>query len=287
MTYHTPFVNGEDADQDTFNLRAGENGAAIDDQGDGSLAMPTPAITSFTNSPHDHEDAAGGGQLTLDALAQSGAATGEVPQWDGADWVPATVDLSVLTAKGDLATYSSAGPGVAALAAGQDGAPLVYDSAQAAGLKAGGANYKYFQHESVKVYNSANQSVPHNTNTILTWDSEAFDDSGYHDTGSNTSRLTALYTGRYVVRMVIQIGDKAATPWDINIKLNGASYVYTMDETVEANIPGDSSFAIPLELNADDYIEVEVFQFNGGATNATVQGGSTKSFFSMDYLGTI
>jgi len=192
-------------------------------------------------------------------------------------WTPTTVDLSVLTTKGDIPVYSSTGPGVARLAVGQDGAPLVADSAQAAGVKYGGANYKYFEHEGVSAYNSSDQSIPHATWTDATWDSERYDDGGYHDTSSNQSRLTAVYTGRYRVSVKL----------DLSIPGTLVAIGYKLKKNGSDLVLGYDSFTMTMELNAGDYVEAAVYQENGSTASASLLGGSTRSYAEMMYLGTI
>lgn len=51
--------------------------------------LVTPTIASMANANHNHQNSAGGGQLALAALSQSGASSGEVPTWNGSGWTPA------------------------------------------------------------------------------------------------------------------------------------------------------------------------------------------------------
>ena len=50
-----------------------------------------------------------------------------------------------------------------------------------------------------RVYNSAAQSVGNGADVALTFNSERWDDAQIHDTSTNTSRLDAPETGRYVI----------------------------------------------------------------------------------------
>ena len=50
-----------------------------------------------------------------------------------------------------------------------------------------------------RVYNSGNISVANATNVTLTYDSEDFDTDSYHDTVSNTGRLTFPSDGLYLI----------------------------------------------------------------------------------------
>ena len=60
---------------------------AIEDAGDGTDALPSPSIVDFTNSQHDHADAAGGGLIEGADLAFTGADDTDVVTADGANGV--------------------------------------------------------------------------------------------------------------------------------------------------------------------------------------------------------
>lgn len=79
MSNFTPLTDGMDANAVNFNGPLQELSNAIDNRADGSTAMPSPAITSFASSQHDHTDAANGGQIPPGALDDTGASAGDVP----------------------------------------------------------------------------------------------------------------------------------------------------------------------------------------------------------------
>jgi hypothetical protein len=68
-----------------FNTPLQELDDAIEGMGNGTDALPSPSIVDFTNSQHDHADAAGGGLIEGDDLAFTGADDTEVVAADGAD----------------------------------------------------------------------------------------------------------------------------------------------------------------------------------------------------------
>lgn len=83
--HHTPLQNATDADSAALNGPLGELDDAITGLQDGSLAMSAPLISAFTNAAHDHEDAAGGGQIKAGAIDSDGASAGTVLTADGAN----------------------------------------------------------------------------------------------------------------------------------------------------------------------------------------------------------
>lgn len=89
-TNFTPVTNTSPANAAAWNNPLTELDDAIEAQGDGSKTMASPAIISFTNSQHDHEDAAGGGQLTLTAVSSSGYTSGQVAAANGSGGWTAT-----------------------------------------------------------------------------------------------------------------------------------------------------------------------------------------------------
>ena len=50
-----------------------------------------------------------------------------------------------------------------------------------------------------RVHNSANISVSDSTWTSMTFDSERYDTDSIHSTASNTSRLTCVTAGKYLI----------------------------------------------------------------------------------------
>jgi len=50
-----------------------------------------------------------------------------------------------------------------------------------------------------RVTNSSNISIPDNTNTTLTFNTETFDNGGFHSTSVNTERLTIPVDGVYLI----------------------------------------------------------------------------------------
>lgn len=91
---YTPHQTGESLDASGLNSRLQELDDAIEGVKDGSVTLVDPTITDFTNAQHDHEDAAGGGQITFDAIDSTALATDESPVADGAGgWVYRSVAL--------------------------------------------------------------------------------------------------------------------------------------------------------------------------------------------------
>jgi len=78
------FQTDEDVDAAALNSRFESLDDAIENLASGSKTLSAPTVSSFANALHDHEDAAGGGQITLDAIDSGAAVDGSVPLADGA-----------------------------------------------------------------------------------------------------------------------------------------------------------------------------------------------------------
>jgi hypothetical protein len=136
--WYTPF----DSDTGVNALELNERLTEISEKGNdlisGSDALTTPQISSFVNAVHDHEDAAGGGQLGAGALNSGAATDGQVLMADGAGvvaWetpVETFLDLSDTlndyTGLGGL--YLRVNPGETAVEAGSSNLPNIEEVTQ-------------------------------------------------------------------------------------------------------------------------------------------------------------
>lgn len=122
-----------------------------------------------------------------------------------------------------------------------------------------------------KVYNSAVQSIPNNTNTVVTFDSEEYDSDGYHSTASNTSRITIPVGlgGKYLFTFdsFWAANPNGASLASTNFKKNNATDIRAASS---AN-PGGAGYlptsSVICDLAETEYMEVIVYQNNGGAVN--------------------
>lgn len=122
-----------------------------------------------------------------------------------------------------------------------------------------------------RVYNSTGLGLTTGVGRILTFDSERFDTDSFHDTGSNTSRLTAPVAGYYVVGAQVRFQLGAGGRRFVEICLNGDTT--NPLERVEAGAVADATstphlLAVTLWLAAaGDYFECRAFQSSGGNLN--------------------
>ena len=126
-----------------------------------------------------------------------------------------------------------------------------------------------------------------NVTNTLTWDTDVFDTDGIHDTASNTSRLTAAHTGKYLVTGGFQIAaDTALVAPTIVFALifvNGTTYRGVSIGASDSNGQGGAAACSIVSLAAGDYVELQDFVI---ATSGTYKiSANTRNQFAMAYLG--
>lgn len=137
-----------------------------------------------------------------------------------------------------------------------------------------------------KVYNSTTQSFNATTLTTITFDSEEYDTNVFHDTGSNTARLTAPITGKYCVKAGIWYATTSGTNYVLLDKNAGAAYI--RGGATAQNGGGSGIFIVTdIALTAGDYITVVGYHTQAGsiATGDTGTTPSQQNWASMHLIG--
>ena len=135
-----------------------------------------------------------------------------------------------------------------------------------------------------KVYNSANQSINNTTATMLTFDTEDYNNNTMHSTVSNTSRITLTTGGRYLLMGKVQFASNGTGTRRVRIVLNGLTTL------AEVQVPASAVGVVTLPIMtvdtfaAADYVELEGYQDSGGALNA-VRNASYTNYILAEYLG--
>lgn len=133
------------------------------------------------------------------------------------------------------------------------------------------------------IFNSADQGVPVG-GTTLTWDSETTDQTGWHSTVSNTSRLTVpagVSFAEISAQILFESGNGLVTGWTslVQLRKNGVtlfsqsfSYFYNNFGAVRQNV--NYSTTGPIAVVPGDYFEVLVVGSNdAGTVGMTAKGG--------------
>jgi hypothetical protein len=185
-----------------------------------------------------------------------------------------------IAAKGDLI----AGTGSQTfdnVTVGTNGTSLVADSAASTGLKWG-----FPTSLGCFVSKTASQSIASATQVVISFDTEAYDTSGFHDNVTNNSRITipAGLGGKYLVNTQWAFDQNATGQRVGYIRTNGSGITNLQVEQGGAVGQQNVGYSIVLSLNAGDYIELQAYQDCGAALNVLGTAGFY-TFFQITYLG--
>ena len=124
---------------------------------------------------------------------------------------------------------------------------------------------------SARVERTSSQSIPNKTNTAIQYDTENWDTDGMADLVSHNTRITIQEDGLYEVFAVVVFDFNTTGVRYANVALNGTgnwiggagTMAYEGYPTLNVNIP-------KVELSADDYLEIYVYQSKGSALDVIV-----------------
>ena len=137
-----------------------------------------------------------------------------------------------------------------------------------------------------RVYNNADQSIPNNSATALTFNSETFDTDTIHDTSTNTGRLTCKTAGIYEISASVAFAAHSTGTRALYFYLNGATTIAQV--RLRATPDGRTMLNLNTQysLSVNDYIELYAYQNSSGAlsVNADDRFGCE---FMMTYLGKV
>lgn len=137
---------------------------------------------------------------------------------------------------------------------------------------------------SVRVYNSAAISIPNATATVLTFDTERYDNDAIHSIVTNTSRLTCVTAGRYVISGSVEFAAGAGTYRIVEVLLNGTTVISAVRFTPTSSGVTRLSITTQYNLAATDYVELRVQHDVGSAINVNASGNYSPEF-AMALLG--
>ena len=138
------------------------------------------------------------------------------------------------------------------------------------------------------IYNNASQSISNTTYTILNFNSEVFDTDTFHDTATNSSRITipSGKDGKYLIVAKFHFaGNASGTNRLGGIVKNGTNVGLFRGINGNSSSVGWNASVI-LDLVATDYIEIQVYQDSGGNLDAI--GGSVPpeyNYLQVEFLG--
>ena len=129
-----------------------------------------------------------------------------------------------------------------------------------------------------RVYNDADITVNLSTDTLITLNSELFDNAGIHSTSTNTSRLVAPKAGVYNIFGSVQWSTYAGNHRvDIYIRLNGATII-AYQRNFNNSGKTQQTISTLYKLAAGDYVELVAYDGDIGGLKVEAFGGFSPHF---------
>lgn len=138
--------------------------------------------------------------------------------------------------------------------------------------------------QACRVTRSTDQSIPNGTTVDLVFNSEVFDSSGMHDSGTNPERITFNQPGYYEfgLNVEMQIGNDY-NRINLQIRKNGGSHIaFVQHACIPANV-AQRAFITGMDyFEAGDFIVARLFQQNGAtaARNLEVSPDYSPIFYA-------
>jgi hypothetical protein len=179
--------------------------------------------------------------------------TGRIPSVEGG------IQPTIFDAAGDL-LYASAADTPARLAIGSTDQVLKVSGGIPAWGAAPAASFV-----GASIYNTTSFSISNNTATRITMNSEFFDTDAFHDTSTNTARITipAGKGGKYLVCMGGAYEASGTGVRAIFVYKNGSSFVELCNDTGVTGGVQTPRGSVIIELAVNDYIELFTQQTSG------------------------
>lgn len=135
--------------------------------------------------------------------------------------------------------------------------------------------------------NSAAISVIDSTFTVLTFDTNRFDQgtaTAQHSTTVNTSRLTCQDAGIYLITGGVSFSPNSTGYRAIYFRVNGSTYIAADKMVGLSSVDAtDQSLVQTYKLNVSDYVELIVYQ-TSGSTLTVEHNPQFSPEFSMSKL---
>lgn len=120
-----------------------------------------------------------------------------------------------------------------------------------------------------RVARITNQSISNTIGTSISFDIEERDELYMFDIG-NPTKLTVKHSGWFNISGHLKCADVSGGKRVADIRINGNNYIISNSVEATIGLPGpDIQNAISYFLNAGDYIELILWQNQGGAVNVT------------------
>lgn len=132
-----------------------------------------------------------------------------------------------------------------------------------------GVNWVQSNHPLFIGTNSANQSIPNNSSTAITLNTEEIDSDSTHSTATNTSRCTPQTPGYHDIFAYCNFAANATGLRQLEVKFNGTTSL-SLDSkpTVGSGAATHCNVSTKANFNGStDYVEMYAFQTSGTGIN--------------------
>lgn len=125
----------------------------------------------------------------------------------------------------------------------------------------------------VSIFNSTAQTCTTAVDTVLTADSENYDNNAMHSTVTNTSRITCVTAGRYLFTCTVRFAGNATGYRIVRWFLNGTTQIRAGGQQAITTGPQDTviSASRTFTLAVNDFYEIQVLQNSGGNLGVTLE----------------
>lgn len=135
-----------------------------------------------------------------------------------------------------------------------------------------------------RIFHSLDQIVSSGVVTPLTFDSERFDTSAYHESAIAPTRLSVKVGGVYLVAGSLEYAPNATGVRVIHIRLNGTTLLAATQIPNAGASNVQCAVATVYKFAAIDYVELTTFQ-NSGSTLSVLTAGNYSPEFQITRLG--
>lgn len=130
-----------------------------------------------------------------------------------------------------------------------------------------------------RAYRSSTLSLANNVDTAIPFDSETYDDCGWHSTSANTTRITVDRYGKYTISGSAVFADTSSTgARSLSIRVNGTT-VIAINKSAGATAFGPAvNVTATYKLAPSDYVELVATQNSGGSLDVLAGTGYYPEF---------
>jgi hypothetical protein len=194
-------------------------------------------------------------------LARIDALAVRVRQLERAGMPASTAIPPSPAAQGDIIAADSA-PAWALLSIGSAREILTVNSA--------GTGPEWKVGDSARVKRTSNQSIPDNTVTTMSWQSEQFDIGDDNWSVGSPTRLTAQRDGVYKIDAGLVWANNTTGRRQLQVLFNGTTIIALLEFGIET-VSGICypNLSTVYQMSTSDFVELRVFQNSGGALNVS------------------